>query len=258
MTATLTPGAVALFDALGFKGIWRRFPAAAIVNTLTALKVGAQNAATKADLFAHAFSDTIAIGAMPKPGFTDATLGMHNVLDAIVDVVDQLVHLGLASHPPLAFRGTIAVGDLIATPDVLVGAAVDEAAALYEQAHAAIIWFAPGALDHWVTWNGSRVPTLMSNVPLRSGGSCAARAINPLARFVSAQGGHPAAVPAYADFRRQTDHAFKAHSQGPLSPAVALKLANTIAFLDSCEAALGHLCDQEMAMIAAALEGTRA
>lgn len=249
--ATLAPGAVALFDALGFKGIWKRFPAPAIANTLTALKTAAVSAATEADLFAHVFSDTIAIGAIPKPGSKDRTLGMHNVLDAIIDVVDQVVHVGLASDPPLVFRGTIAVGELIATPDVLVGAAVDEAASLYEQADAAIIWFAPGALDHWVSWNGSRVPTLLCDVPLRTGGSCSTRAINPLARFVTAEGGHPTAGPEYAAFRQQTRHAFNSHSDGALSPAVAQKLSNTITFLEWCEAHLGYLCAQEMAMIAA-------
>jgi hypothetical protein len=129
----LLPGAVALFDALGFRGIWQRFPPSAIVTSLTNLRAQATIEASRASLFAHVFSDTIAIGAVPKPDDRDPTLAMHNVLDAIVDVVDHVVHVGLCGDPPLLFRGCIAVGELIATPEVLVGAPVDAASELYER-----------------------------------------------------------------------------------------------------------------------------
>jgi hypothetical protein len=254
-TTSLQPGAIVLFDALGFRRIWRRFPPAKVVETLTRLRATTYSASNDVSLYAHIFSDTIAIGATASGTARNPSDGLFWVLDAITHAVRRVLLSALVSDPPLIFRGCIAVGELIATPDVLVGEAVDDAAEHFEKADASIIWLTPKANENWVVWNGSQAATAPYDVPLNDGTKVSTRALNPLAACLG-DDQFPWGPEGYLKYRQLVDMAFHAHSTGPLKPSVQAKLEHTRDFLEFCQFRLEIQAERETEMLQQALEDT--
>lgn len=242
MTIELQQGAVVMFDALGFKGIWERFPAFDIINALDTLRANAITAAANENLHVHLFSDTVALGVT-----VDSHADLPRALNSIVNATADIIVRAAFCDPPLIFRGCIAVGRLIATPTVLVGEAVDRAAQGHEQADAAIVWFTDESSSNWEEWglSGKSMTIVHTEVPLK-GGSVQTRAINPLAVFASDPSGHPNAGPRYDEFFDAMSRTFERHSAGPLTAAVARKRENTQTFLGDCRSYLDTLYEIEM------------
>jgi hypothetical protein len=150
--AELRKGAVAIVDALGFKGIWNHYEPAQIVSAIRRVQdIVASAAATKNryavafQLFesrAAAFSDTMVFTAQPVVG-DGGDLG--SAVTAVADLVSTLINAASQGPVPLAYRGCIAAGKFFSTESLFVGEAVDEAAEWSERADAAVVWLAPSA-----------------------------------------------------------------------------------------------------------------
>ncbi len=132
-------GAIALLDALGFKGIWKRFPAEQILNTLATiqreveeLKAEESHMGIPLVLEAHFFSDTIAISAS-IPDAPDVDVDTCGALLSSVAYGAGLAQAVAACFEPLlAYRGCIAVGKMATHGAFVIGEAVDEAAQYME------------------------------------------------------------------------------------------------------------------------------
>src|SRR5437660_7527028 len=148
-------GAVAMIDALGFRGIWDRWPAAEVMGNMHALKqrveddlrqIGTQ---PEMQFDATFLSDTVVLGlSLP------ATIPNHVVLSAIYvgDIVSRILTYSARSSTPLTYRGAITCGDYEIDASFVMGRAVDDAATCYELADAAIVWLAPSASSLVGAW----------------------------------------------------------------------------------------------------------
>ena len=106
-------GAVALIDALGFRGIWRRYDPDAVLTELKAAKNQIEtevqrNAQTYMDHQVAFLSDTIAVSTLVRQTEN------HRLAWAVLylgDVIAKVLDMRLRSNMPLAYRGAIAVGN---------------------------------------------------------------------------------------------------------------------------------------------------
>jgi len=184
-------GAVALLDALGFKGIWKRFPPKQILHTLATiqrevegLKEEESYMGVALKLEAHFFSDTIAISAsVPDGDQVDAdTCGA--LLSRVAAGAGLAQAVAVCFEPLLAYRGCIALGKLATHGSFVIGEAVDEAAQYMEQANAAVVWLSPQAAKRYVEQEslgrGQQAAIVNYDVPLRNGSSLATLAVNPI------------------------------------------------------------------------------
>jgi len=146
-------GAVAVVDALGFKGIWKRAMHPQVV--FDALSTSKER--VKADekmltgylkgvgsFTVRFFSDSVVIvctGDLP-PG-----LAINAVASSVASLMAAAL---LPSHPEvrLTYRGCIAYGPIIAHDEFFVGSAIDEAAEASSCAEAAVAWLLPSAVAH--------------------------------------------------------------------------------------------------------------
>ena len=147
--------------------------------------------------------------------------------------------LGPSDHAAPAFdeerlyRGCVAYGDFEIRSRFLIGRAVDEAAAHYERAEAAIVWFTPDAQHLFVqTSGGATIGGLpLFDVPLKGGGTFRTTAISPFALDEGEEGARSLANTMLRTF-------------DPVHPAqrqldVEVKRQNTVRFLDECMLARG-------------------
>ncbi len=156
---TLTPeeslvlrqGAVALIDALGFRGIWSKAEPAAIVAQLRTARVRAANEVNLQSflrpnsLHISSFSDTLFVG-----GTVSEDEDLAGIVHRVALAVASIQSTQLDAPVPLNYRGCISVGEVMIGHDFFVGQPVDDAATLYEQAQAAVVWLTPStrqALD---------------------------------------------------------------------------------------------------------------
>lgn len=152
-------GAVAVLDALGFKGIWKRYDPARVLASLKLSSVAAQGQTNflnkmfaeekmrvKADIVA--FSDTVFLIATaddeggPLEGVDD--------LMAVTAVCGGAATLSLFAalmDPPILYRGAVTVGAFASIERTfLVGQAIDDAASLEKEPEGAIIMVDPSAI----------------------------------------------------------------------------------------------------------------
>jgi hypothetical protein len=199
-------GAVAIIDALGFRGIWRRYPPDVILAKLKALasttmdETGAVvNAAvpdpTNAIEFLHVafLSDSIAIAAAFKDH--NALLSEYEAkfsglsifrptrdeydawcVGLVASMVGVLQRRALTEAPALMYRGCIAFGEFAFEQNFLVGEAVDDAAAGLDRAQGAFVWLTPSAnllpcIDHSLKGPMGKHPLIRYAVPLKGGDS---------------------------------------------------------------------------------------
>jgi hypothetical protein len=169
-------GALAMFDALGFKGIWRPPDVSRPEDVVDKLK----RMQASLDGYLHRtfggadqpilrdpsnmlrsvhtmfLSDTVAVAVVPK------TLDqVHEKLRATVSedllaasavayastLSGEVMRDALSSSPIWAYRGCIAYGDFYMEDRFVVGEAVDEAAEHMNSADGAFVWLAPSARD---------------------------------------------------------------------------------------------------------------
>jgi hypothetical protein len=171
-------GAVALVDALGFRGIWKRFTSERVLQFLARARERATKDAMMRLIFNRqrisviAFSDTLLVVAFPRDDAADGE-GIAEAIEALAATVSFLQITGSggeADDPKLAYRGCVAVGEVSVGGGLFVGEAVDEAADWYEEADAGLVWLTPSAARAASPTRNERVPSLVPfDIPLKTG-----------------------------------------------------------------------------------------
>jgi hypothetical protein len=194
-------GALAMFDALGFKGIWSR-PGIRenpelVISKLRDLESrvsafldrdfgGNRNDAVKNPLnvlgqcSVSFLSDTVVLGVATK---TPEELEPHSIreenyrgwsLTVAARFANFILREAAKSEPSLAYRGCISYGEFALENNFIVGRAVDAAAEAMDRAQGAFVWFAPEAMTE-LSRLGLELSTLREqavvpySVPLKGG-----------------------------------------------------------------------------------------
>lgn len=193
----LRPGAVAVIDALGFKGIWERVAPGRVLQGLQEAREAAKRDFAFHNLFltgggrkpaigVRFFSDTIiVIGTVPdmKLSANAPVITLGDVVASVATAVMYIITGAVRRDPPLAYRGCIAAGQILAEDEFFVGGAIDEASSWADRAEAAVVWLRPSAQEALAGRpNASGPPPLFAwNVPLKCGRTETALVVNPLA-----------------------------------------------------------------------------
>jgi hypothetical protein len=191
-------GALAMFDALGFKGIWRQVDRPeAVVEKLREMQAGLDSylcdnfggegcpalqdpANTFLSIHSTFLSDTVALAVVPKPRDelheivrnrnTDDDLAAAAVAYAST-LSGYVCRQGLFADPPWAYRGCIAFGEFYMEDRFLVGEAVDEAADNMNVADGAFVWLCLSARKAFERspggFGGRGIPLARYKVPLK-------------------------------------------------------------------------------------------
>jgi hypothetical protein len=233
--------AVALIDALGFKGIWKRLEPSRVVNTLRGFRRLADEMTadvnqwpTSVSFHAQAISDSLIFATTTS----DTSLeGAQQMVELLGVAVSGTLGAALLGDLPLAFRGHLAVGDGLLEDGILIGEAVDVAAAQYEKADLACVWLCPQARQvvesidpkkrnaFWLSYD---VPLVKEKLRCSETATVPTLAVNPLS-FTPVRARHRELIS-----RMQT--AFD-NGQKPSDATVQAKLAHTRDFLAACSSA---------------------
>jgi len=180
-------GAVALIDALGFRGIWGRHKPNEVLSALRNTKDWFE-ARIKEQFTSQPWmqcevaflSDTIAVSmALAESTKNREALSVLYLTDVISWVLDRV----LRSSVPLAYRGAIALGSYEVSPHFLIGQAIDEAASAHELAQGALIWLTPEARDEVALWlkdQPKNTHLVKFDVPLKGGNTFNTYTVSPL------------------------------------------------------------------------------
>jgi len=178
-------GAIAILDALGFKGIWARENTRAVLDRLIALRrtgLDLQGEDCSGVLVndlglrhrVRCMSDTIVVTVVVK-GPNAPTRALYKAMFSAAMIAGQIMYNALHGTPAFLFRGCIAAGKMKEQADFLIGPAVDEAAERFEVAAGPFLWLAPSALAvherYEDTFNDRLEPAIMLpyKVPLKNG-----------------------------------------------------------------------------------------
>jgi class 3 adenylate cyclase len=223
-------GAVALIDALGFRGIWSRHDPQDVLTSLKQLKdvmesrIAKQFATQPAFQCSVAFlSDTIAISmSFDNPqGKTEST-AMSVVY--LCDIISWILEHSLRSNIPFAYRGAVAVGEYELSPHFLIGEAIDEAAEAHELAQGALIWLTPKARDmvaDLLRDRPSNTHLVRFPVPLKGGDTFNTFTVSPLEQAGGVE-----------DANALTRNLLRTFVGAKID--VAIKLQNTSRHLEAC------------------------
>jgi hypothetical protein len=223
----LRDGAVALVDALGFRGIWGRANPADLLWTLHRYRRYATEYAESAAKFGikvniAAFSDNVVIAATLETGSDP-----DQCSSVVARIVAEMQIDALESPCPLAYRGAIARGKVFADTYFVVGEAVDRAATWMEQADAALVWCLPDS-QHYSEIQRLQ-PLTPFSVPLKDGRRLPTQAVNPFASFMLDR--DVTRAKRIDDFGSRLISTFTGRD-----PNVAIKRHNTIEFLREARA----------------------
>jgi hypothetical protein len=176
-------GAVAIIDALGFKGIYQSYDVQDVVDTLRRSdeefkqfpKIGEKLG--DAPVNVACLSDTV---VMVTEKSADEHLG--NAVLRVAGYIAAYLHRSVADSKrvPLVYRGCIAAGTLAVSGQFFVGPAVDEAAEWHEQADASVVWLTPSAAKAAALEERDSVLTPQWSVPLKGVGPLSTLIVNPL------------------------------------------------------------------------------
>ena len=175
-------GTLAMFDALGFKGIWnrndvKRDPECVMRKLIASERYAlefmgkdfgsVENAVANpgnqlASLDVAFFSDTIVLGVSSKSAEQLARVGVPSSFQWSMLVACRFanaIQRAAALQPPaLAYRGCITYGEFDVQGNFLIGLAIDEAADLMDRAQGAFTWLTSRAVE--------RLEPVKSNLPL--------------------------------------------------------------------------------------------
>jgi hypothetical protein len=224
----MNTGAVALIDAMGFRGIWGRHKPEEVLGALNDMKswfearIREQFQSQPSMQCQVAFlSDTIAISmALAESTENTAALSVIYLGDVISWVLDRV----LRSAIPLAYRGAITVGSYQVEPHFLIGQAIDEAASAHELAQGAFIWLTPSARHHvarWLEEQPQNTHLVRFDVPLKGGDTFDTYTVSPLEQAKSAEDANTLMKALLASFSNQ-------------AMDVAVKRQNTVRHLKAC------------------------
>jgi hypothetical protein len=189
--------AFAMFDALGFKNLWRKYEQdpAIVIKKLRALKhaMAQQTKTTKplrrtgpyitesADV--SFLSDTIVVSVrpgrrLPIPPLAGAQHG-RAVLAAAFYASSVMNEASRSQEPHLAYRGAIGFGQCLKDGAFIIGPAVDEVVSVMDRAQGAFVWLAPSALRAWKA-AGIEIGLLVPYaVPLKGGDAFQTMVVDP-------------------------------------------------------------------------------
>lgn len=152
-------GAFAMFDALGISDIWRKHDPDKVIGKFEAIQNRFQRF-VDGQLGGKGHPNTEDPGNLIKKvpiGFVSDTVVVPFIMKEARDPhfavmmaarwASQVTRLALENEPAWAYRGVVTYGDFAISDrgHYFVGPAVEEAAANYERAEAALIWLAPSA-----------------------------------------------------------------------------------------------------------------
>jgi hypothetical protein len=152
-------GAVAIVDALGFKGIWQRHPPDQVLDAMRRLRNYARGAERNLLIPVKdkrvrrklmLLSDTLVIMChIDSEGSEPEVIRVANALCAHVVATITAYAISLAANdwggPRLAFRGCVSVGEFEVGGTTILGPAVDDAAEHHQAAEGALVSFTPNA-----------------------------------------------------------------------------------------------------------------
>jgi len=154
-------GVVAMFDALGWKGIWAR-PEVRDDPYRVVAKMQVLRDLTKEDWAKRLgfddglptdvrvikgwhvtfISDTIVLALEPT---READWAAEPLLPVMSSFAATVLRQGVGVSPGLAYRGCISVGEFLMEDEFILGPAIDEAAEFMNVAEGAFVWFADSA-----------------------------------------------------------------------------------------------------------------
>ena len=161
-------GAVAILDALGFKGVWDGGKAESVLlglRELTAALESFERGPDEFDPFTETrirhFSDTLIIGVvvyserlreknpnLDEVGFASAQRSVAAMCVAMVcRICAKAIQLANRAQLPFAYRGAIAAGKFAIDSTHVIGPAIDNAAESEKLPDAAVVWLTPSATD---------------------------------------------------------------------------------------------------------------
>jgi hypothetical protein len=196
-------GALAMFDALGFKGIWRRVSAPeVVVDKLRRMQGSLEEylrttfggdgqpalrdpANVLRSVQATFLSDTVTVAVVPKAmdevgeglrgsGIVTPERLAASAVAYAATLSGHVMRAALGAPPAWAYRGCIAYGEFHMDDRFLVGEAVDEAAERMGAADGAFVWLAPSAKAAFEKspdgFGGRCTPLTRYGVPLKAVG----------------------------------------------------------------------------------------
>lgn len=170
-------GAIALLDALGFKGIWKDGHPWTADDVVDKLRRAMQEAHAAAEqdkrvrrssypaVGFHFLSDTVVAVAEAPADDCPPSQVVNWLCASVARFTEQM--LISTEPPPLAYRGAISFGDFMVDEPFILGRAVDEAAEAERLAEGAFVWLCPSALA--VVNEQPGIGTLRYHVPMKGG-----------------------------------------------------------------------------------------
>jgi hypothetical protein len=221
-------GAVAMIDALGFRGIWGRCPPEVVIANMSSLKLQLErdlkelSAQPIMQFDATFLSDTIVVGlSLPE------TVGSNRdalSVTFVTDILARILAWSARSTTPLAYRGVVAYGEYEIQPHFIVGKAIDEAASYYELAQAAVVWLLPQTRDivaQQLRWQPRNTHLVRFEVPLKAGDAFESYTVSPIVQAKDIQDAETLTGALLNTFE-------------PPSVDIAVKKQNTIKHLRAC------------------------
>ena len=221
-------GAVAVIDALGFRGIWRRFSPQIVIENMHGIKKQLENDLLEIGgqgemKFDVAFlSDTIILGlSLPENDYREKSLSIIYV----TDILTRILAWSARSSTPLSYRGAVSYGRFIIEPSFVVGEAIDEATSYHESAQGAVIWLLPSTKDKVTDWlkDFNKTHLVRFNVPLKNGGEFQSYTVSPIVQSHDVRDAKDLTIKILDTFKSN-------------NLEVAIKKQNTIKHLQACYA----------------------
>jgi len=183
---SLKRGAVAIIDALGFKGIWKKRDPALVLAALQKTKAFANTmhrVGTAIDsritIRLAFFSDTVVI--VTTRSASGGELKDFELVIAAIGHAASVISSGIEGELHLSYRGCIALGGVATLDEFFVGPAIDEAAEWYERANAAAIWLTPSASEAMASGYGKTDGLFFEwPVPIKCADPIQTLVVNPL------------------------------------------------------------------------------
>lgn len=222
-------GAVAVIDALGFRGVWRRYPAKIVIENMQRIKIKLEKDLTEIGgqgemQFDVAFlSDTIILGlSFLENDYRDKSLSIIYV----TDILTRILAWSARSSTPLSYRGTVSYGRFIIEPSFIVGEAIDEATTYHESAQGAVVWLLPSTKDKVADWlkdQSTNTHLVRFNVPLKNGDEFQSYTVSPIVQAGDVRDAIDLTIKILGTFKSN-------------NLEVAIKKQNTIKHLQACYA----------------------
>ena len=222
-------GAVAMIDALGFKGIYRRHSPKAVIERMQAIR--REVTAYPSGAADPSTARIVNVSDMIVMGLHDVEEDPSLTISSVAFLVSNLMRFAALGDPPLAYRGCIAYGEFEMEGDVLLGPAIDEAATSAEQAEAAVVWCTPSAAGKIDSPPNEHL--LFGEVPLKGGMRYKSYLVRPWSPTQT--------VPEVAETMRRILGTFEVRAAGREGLAIAVKKQHTEGFLN--DAKRGHKHD---------------